>query len=931
MVSLRASRSRVDMGQVSSQPQPPSAEASATKPHGKNKVMKGKSKKGKRKSAEMERPIDQEEEESALTLMQISKAPIQHGRTPYYENEHALSAELVTVNSPIHPSSAAKPVRRSKSRKVNNKRDFKKRSQNDIYEISGSEKSSNEAEQYPDLPSTPQGQVDRSSPSPYRPSIDPVNALDAISTDDEDVAAFEEYAKDTTSPNPPGLPDHDIYSFSQQPPNPFDQEKVEDGMHIPNSLPTNGCVSSQSPEKPKKKRKRRTDHQEKFAHEQGQSNPHARPGESHDFLIFHRSSANSSLKHEGDRMPIDPELHSIDALASSAGFCELNNQDLDTSHKNGKSSGEHGSSQPRKRRRLEGLPGAKTADLPYMSPYSFQHDQENIKDQVLPGYEDRQIQSSLRPGSPLTEDAGRNPNHSSDGVQIIKSIQRRSKAEKVAARPKEERESSQKDDKVERPTKDKLENGGAFTDVEGLKLDAFRANHCEANNLSIRQFNSLIQSPMRGNAQVTALFNEIHDILPYRPRLSVQKFCKRRFHNCTRGSWNAEEDETLKHAVAENGKKWKEIGETLGRMPEDCRDRWRNYLVNAEHRNREQWTGAEVMNLCSAILDCIQLMKEDRMRAREEGEEIPASDSDQEFEDMKHINWQSVSDRMGEHGGGRSRLQCSFKWGQLKKQEQAGYLKAIMESREIEKKEHKPAKNPWRMKMAFKKVANMKSGDIYAFLQAVRDSNVPEEGNIPWKSLGDDEFRSTWTATDKKVAWSRLKGRVPGSESMDYLSIVNELFSQVTDEGLDALSERWDPELHGDVSAKKNGKRRKYSKRKTKEKGKEEIDPIYLHLQRGNEFIDESDDMNGKAEDEARSAAFEPQGYNRYHVLSMADDMDDGEMNASNGVVGPVNADDDQTDLYDDRSNANGPLPMADGDLSPEFAGRLQSALRAFT
>ena len=931
MVSLRASRSRVDMGQGSSQPQPPSTEAPATKSQKKGKTTKDKSKKSKRKSAEMERPTDQEEEESALTLMQISKAPIQHGRTPYYDNEHAPSAELMTTSSPIPLSSAVEPVRRSKSRKAKDKSNTKKRSQIDIYEFPGSEERSNGAEQYPDPPSTPPGQLDHLSSSPYRPSIASVNALDDISTDDDDVAAYEKYAADTTNPDTPGLPDHDIYSFSQQPPDSFDQEKNGDGMRIPNSLPTNGCVVSQSPEKQKKKRKRRTDHQEKLAHEQGQPNPRAKLGESDGFLKFHTSSSSSFRKREGDRMPIDPKLRGIDALASSADFCDLNNEDTSFVEKNGKSSSRHGSSQPRKRKRLGELPDAKTADLPYMSPYSFQHDQENIKDQALPGYEDRQGQTSPELGSSFTDnDIERNPDHLGDSVQANKSIQRKSNGKKVTGRSKKEPEDSRNDDKVDCTEKDKAENGGAFTTDEGLKLDTFRHNYCEANNMSIWQFNSLIQTSMRGNAQVTALFNEIRDVLPYRPRMSVQKFCKRRFHNFTRGSWDAEEDEMLKHAVAEKGKAWKEIGDSLGRMAEDCRDRWRNYLVNSEHRNREQWTTTEVMNLCTAILECLQLMKEDRMQAREEGEDMLESEWDQEFEDMKHINWQSVSDRMGEHGGGRSRLQCSFKWGQLKKREQEDYLKAVMESREIEKKEYTPAKNPWRVKMASKKIANMKPGDINAFLQAVLESNVPEEGNIPWKSLGDDEFRSTWTATDKKVAWLRLKAKVPGSESMDYRSVVNELLPQMTDLGQDALNERWDPEVHGDVSAKKNGKKRKYSRRKTKGKGKEKevFDPSNFHLQRSNEFVDDSDDMNGNAGDPARSGAFEPQDYNHYHALTMADDMSGG-MNASNGFR-PVNAV-DQNGSFNDQRIANGHLPMADGELSPEFAGRLQSALTAYT
>lgn len=648
-----------------------------------------------------------------------------------------------------------------------------------------------------------------------------------------------------------------------------------------------------------------------------------------EFLEIGMSSANLFHKHEGDNMPIDPELHSMNALPPSADLGNLNDEDLNILQKNGRGSGRHGSSQPRKRRRLEELQGANTTDLPYMSPYAFQHDQENTQDQVFPGFEDMQRQASPGLDSLFLDNAADgDADFLGDEMQLKKSARRKKKGEMKEPRLKKEREGSQKGDDLERSMKDRAENGGAFSAVEGLKLDAFRDNHCEANDMTIWQFNSLIQTQMRGNAQVTALFNEIHDILPYRPRMSVQKFCRRRFHNFSRGAWSAEEDEILKQAVAEKGKAWKEVGDSLGRMPEDCRDRWRNYLVNSEHRNREQWTDAEVVNLCSAILECMQLLKEERERAKEEGGDVPecGTESDQEVEDMKHINWQSVSDRMGEHGGGRSRLQCSFKWGQLKKREQADYLKAIRESREIEKKST-PGKNPWRMKLASKKVANMKPGDIHAFLQAVLDTDVPEEGNIPWKSLGDDKFRATWTSTDKKAAWSRMKEQVQGSESMNHRSVAHELLSRIMNEGADALDERWDPELHGDVAAKGTRKKRKPSKRRVKGKGKEEVDPTNRYLQRSNEFIDNSDDVDGTADDLTRLSAFEPQGYNRYNALPRADGMN-GEVNASNSA-GSSTAD-NQDDIFSDGRNPNGVLPMADGEVSPEFAGRLQSALNAY-
>ena len=881
---------------------------------GKNKNKKGKSRKSKTRSAEIERPNGQEEE-SALALMHMREAPMHNSRAPYYQDDHAASSQPMPESSPVRPS--LEPVRKSKARRTSGKTGRNKRRRINVYELTGSEERSNETEQYPDLLSTPSGQIDRSSPSPYRPNVPPPNALDDIPTDDDDVAAYEEYAKYTASADPPDIPDHDNFSFSQQPSNPFDQDKEGQDMNTTYQLPTNLYTLPQNAEKQKtkKKRKGRTDDEENsqqtFAHEPGQHIPHFDFEAFDDFLEIDMNSANLSHKYEGDDMPIDPELHRMNAFPPSADLSNVNDKGPNILQKNRRESSKHSSSQPRKRRRLEELQGTNTADLPYMSPYTFHHDQENIQDQVMPGFEDMQKHTSPELGSPLLNNAADGDfDFLGDRPQAKNIAQRKEKGETKKARPKKERAGSQENDEFEHPMKDKGENGGPFSAAEGLMLDAFRDNHCEANDMTIWQFNELIQTQMRGNAQVTALFHEIQDILPYRPRMSVQRFCRRRFHNFSRGPWSAEEGEILKLAVIEKGKVWKEIGDSLGRMPDDCRDRWRNYLVNSEHRNREQWTNAEVVNLCTAILECMQLMKEDRMRAKEEGEDVPAygTESDQEVEDMKHINWQSVSDRMGEHGGGRSRLQCSFKWGQLKKREQAEYMKAIRESREIEKKKSTPGKNPWRMKRATKKIANMKPGDIHAVLQAILESDVPEEGNIPWKSLGDDEFRATWTSTDKKAAWSRLKEQVPGSESMDYRSVANELLLRTMNAGVNALDERWDPALHGDVSATKTRKKRKPSTKKDKGKAREEVEPTTRYMQRSEEFIYDSDDVDGHAEERIGvPGAFEPQGYNRYDALPRA------------GSRTP----DDQDNIFSDGRNENEDFPMVDG-VSPELAGRVQ-------
>lgn len=951
MVGSKTSRTRIDMGQQSSHPQTVSAEASATEGPGKSKDKSSKSKKSKRKSTEMERPIDQDLE-SARALMQMREDPIHDRMAPYYKNNHAASAQLMAESSPMRPSTDSylddtESMHKPDSRKTKNKKGTKKRSRGEFHEVTGSMDRFNEAMQYPDFPSTPPGQVDGSSPSSYRPSIPRTNALDDIPTDDEDVAEYEDYAKDTASADPPGLPDHDIFSFSQQPPNDFDQDEDAQSAQASYHLPTNGYDLPQNAEKQKKKkRKRRTgdaNNQQDLAQDQGQHVSDIDIEAFDDFPDVDMSSANMFYNHEGDNMPIDPELHSMDTLPASANINHLNDEDINVLQKNGASSSKHSTSQPRKRRRLEEVQGAKSTDLPFMSPYALQHDQENIQDQVLPGFEDRQGESSHEPsfelGSPFSEkDANGGAEFSGYGLQANKGARRKTNGETKKARSKKKGERREKRDVIETSKKNEVGNGGPFSAAEGLQLDAFRENYCEANEMNIGRFNDLIQTQMRGNAEVTALFNEIHDVLPYRPRMSVQKFCRRRFHNFSRGPWNAEEDKLLRLAVAEKGKAWKEVGDSLGRMADDCRDRWRNYIANSEHRNREQWTNAEVVNLCTAILECMQLMKMDRIRAREEGKHVAevGTESDQEVEDMKHISWQAVSDRMGEHGGGRSRLQCSVKWGQLKNREQADYLAAIRESREIEKKKSTPVKNPWRMKLASKKIANMKTGDIRTFLQAVLDTGVPEEGNIPWKSIGDDEFRATWNSTDKKAAWSALKKQVDGYESMDYRSVANDLLTRIDDNGdADALDERWDPEIHGDVSVKKTKKEQRASKRKgkgkerEKRKRRERFDPTngYSHL--SNEFVFDSDDVDGDTEEPTRLGDSEPQGYNRYNALPRADDMD-WEVNESDRA-GSMTADGVDV-VFDSQGDANGHRggEVIPGEVSPELAGRLQSALNAY-
>lgn len=359
--------------------------------------------------------------------------------------------------------------------------------------------------------------------------------------------------------------------------------------------------------------------------------------------------------------------------------------------------------------------------------------------------------------------------------------------------------------------------GGVWTEAEISRLETFRDNYCKENDLSTFQFNALVHSFVRYDEAATALFNELHETFPYRTRMSAMRVCRRRFHNFpARGTWTQSEDESLKQAVSEKGRSWKAVGEMINRFPEDCRDRYRNYHVNAQNRNRESWTDAEILNLCRAVHDCMAKMKGNSKQAKLKkfvGREVPESESesDEEVRDMKLINWQIVSDAMGP-GGGRSRLQCSLKWAQLRMVERAKYMKRVNDAlRGRSPTENGTAKKPkrenWRARRAQRTLNNMKTGDRFDFLQALATCNAREEENIAWKLLGDEAFRSRWTVTERKAALQRFKNEVPESNNMNYHDVVNRLLTKLMAESSHRLGERWERGLDPDVNVERRKQR----------------------------------------------------------------------------------------------------------------------------
>ncbi|MCJ1402201.1 RNA polymerase I enhancer binding protein [Xylographa trunciseda] len=349
------------------------------------------------------------------------------------------------------------------------------------------------------------------------------------------------------------------------------------------------------------------------------------------------------------------------------------------------------------------------------------------------------------------------------------------------------------------------DNGGQFTDAEYGKMLEFRDNYCAQHGWSHRKFADQIHANARNNPGLSAFWTEIQDLLPYRKRQPLQKFCRRKFHNFEkRGAWTAEDDEMLKQAVAEKGKSWKAVGELCDRMAEDVRDRWRNYHHNSENRNTEAWTDEEVKSLVRAVGECIWYMQEDQRERYwlENGYPMSTQEEPSEDELEKMIVWQVVSDRMG---GQRSRLQCSYKWKALKNIGRTDFARALRRAQKTMAKLQEGVvdvpvgpRRDWRVEKARKKVRqNMLPGDRYDLLEALLKCGASEEAGIPWLTLGKGEaWRQKWRLVDVRAAWDVIKEEAGEEGDLEgrFVDVVNTLLADLMREYAERLDERWEPQ-----------------------------------------------------------------------------------------------------------------------------------------
>ncbi|KAF8424177.1 hypothetical protein EV426DRAFT_106229 [Tirmania nivea] len=198
---------------------------------------------------------------------------------------------------------------------------------------------------------------------------------------------------------------------------------------------------------------------------------------------------------------------------------------------------------------------------------------------------------------------------------------------------------------------------GTFTQPECSTIDNYLQNFARQNQLSDKQLISRIWGdtsvvPTQTKAERESFWKDLYELFPHRKRLAIYNHVRRRYHNfdVQGAKWDEEQDAALAKMVEEMGKKWTNIGRAMGRLPDDCRDRWRNYVKCGQGRREKEWTEEEEEKLREVVGEVREALRQ-AVEAR--GEALEAE---------VEPNWTVVSEKMG---GWRSRIQCRYKWSKM--------------------------------------------------------------------------------------------------------------------------------------------------------------------------------------------------------------------------------------------------------------------------
>lgn len=140
---------------------------------------------------------------------------------------------------------------------------------------------------------------------------------------------------------------------------------------------------------------------------------------------------------------------------------------------------------------------------------------------------------------------------------------------------------------------------GAFSKAEKETLRKAVHDYAVSTGRSTEHTDWLYSTSKSGDTK--GMWKKIAAALPHRTVKSVWSAGTRIFNEGNyQGRWTPEQDAQLLQLVSEKGRKWKEIGASLGRMNVACRDRWLMIRLG-DSKKEGRWAEDEVQRLQSAV------------------------------------------------------------------------------------------------------------------------------------------------------------------------------------------------------------------------------------------------------------------------------------------------------------------------------------------
>jgi hypothetical protein len=295
---------------------------------------------------------------------------------------------------------------------------------------------------------------------------------------------------------------------------------------------------------------------------------------------------------------------------------------------------------------------------------------------------------------------------------------------------------------------------GKYTAEEFQLLDNAVSGFQNTHGLSREDLAKLIAGQPNEStdtqAQAKTLWDAVADALPYRPRQSLQKCARRKYHTGRRGKFTKEEDEAIieAHEMYKNCKDvWVKVGQAVNRSAPDVRDRFRNNLIRPDKQRKDVWDGEEEALFISLFEGQLETAR------KAHADKVAKGKTHRSFDEQNFYPNMEIIEKKMEYTRGNLQLRNKFH--------------KIMKRREQNRKDtpKDPSKKSGRVETAeshFKK--KMKPGDKYRCLKDILTGVIRYKHNtedrIPWSEIQQDYKASggqDWGTPERKVVYKRMK------------------------------------------------------------------------------------------------------------------------------------------------------------------------------